>query len=171
MKNGNKTSEKDDAPESGPARRTPNQRKSQDRAAASKKPAAAGTDRRVQATAREKRPSRKYVRGGVPRNSIVYMSSTDAQNSFGRVLDMVARDGTVLITKRNAAQAVVMSVERYETLTQASASGLDSLTAEFNELLERMQTPEARAGMQDAFRASPDELSRAAVAAAQRDEE
>jgi hypothetical protein len=64
-----------------------------------------------------------------------------------------------------------MSVERYEALTQASASELDTLTAEFNELLERMQSPEARAGMQDAFRASPDELSRAALAAAQRDME
>lgn len=106
-----------------------------------------------------------------PRDTIVYMSSTEAQNGFGRVLDTVARNGTVLITKRNEAQAVVMSVERYEALTRGVASGLDTLTAEFDDLLQRMQTPEARAGLRSAFRASPDDLSRAAVAAARRDTE
>jgi len=96
------------------------------------------------------------------------MTSTEAQNGFGRVLDTVAREGTVLITKRNAAQAVVMSVERYEALTRGTSSGLDELTADFDDLLRRMRSPEARAGLRDGFRASPDELSRAAVAAAQR---
>lgn len=109
---------------------------------------------------------RRGARRSASRNSVVYMTATEAQNGFGRVLDTVARDGTVMITKRNETQAVVMSVERYEALTRGSTSDLDELTAEFDELLERMQTPEARAGLRDAFRASPDELSRAAVAAA-----
>jgi prevent-host-death family protein len=99
------------------------------------------------------------------------MTSTEAQNGFGRVLDTVARQGTVLITKHNATQAVVISVERYEALTQGPASGLDTLTAEFDDLLRRMQSPEARAGVRAAFAASPDELSRAAVAAARKNAE
>lgn len=36
--------------------------------------------------------------------------------------------------------------------------------AEFNELLARMQTPQARRGVETAFNASPDKLGRAAVA-------
>lgn len=94
------------------------------------------------------------------------MTSTEAQNGFGRMLDTVARDGTVLIKKHNVTQAVVMSVDRYEALTKADAPDLDALTAEFDEMLARMQTPEAEAAMLRAFRASPEELGRAALAAA-----
>jgi antitoxin Phd len=102
------------------------------------------------------------------RGSVVVMTSTEAQNGFGRVLDTVARDGTVLIKKHNTTQAVVISVDRYEALTQASAPALDTLTTEFDELLARMQTSQARAAMRDAFGASPDELGRSAVEAARR---
>lgn len=109
----------------------------------------------------------KPRRDAVPRNSTVYMTSTEAQNGFGRVLDLVALEDMVLITKRNTPQAIVMSVKRYEALTRETSPGLDELTAEFDTLLERMQTPEARAGLRDAFRASPEELSRAAVATAE----
>ncbi len=42
----------------------------------------------------------------------------------------------------------------------------DTLTADHDALLDRMQTPEARMGMRRAFDASPEELGRAAVAAA-----
>jgi len=100
------------------------------------------------------------------RGEVVTMTSTEAQNGFGRMLDTVARDGTVLIKKHNVTQAVVMSVDRYEALTKADAPDLDALTAEFDEMLARMQTPEAEAAMLRAFRASPEELGRAALAAA-----
>ena len=105
-------------------------------------------------------------RDGVGEGSTVYMTSTEAQNGFGRVLDTVARNNTVLITKRNATQAVVMSVDRYEALTRGASPELDTLTAEFNDLLSRMQTPQAKAGLRDTFWASPDELALAAVTAA-----
>jgi len=94
------------------------------------------------------------------------MSSTEAQNGFGHLLETVARDGTVFITRRRAARAVVLSIERYEELTREAEPDLDELTAEFDALLDRMQSPEARAGIREAFSATPDELARAAVAAA-----
>lgn len=97
---------------------------------------------------------------------IVSMSSTEAQNGFGHLLETVARDGTVFITRRNAARAVVLSVERYEELTREAEPDLDELTAEFDALLERMQSPEARAGIRAALRATPEELASAAVDAA-----
>src|SRR4051794_3396970 len=100
-----------------------------------------------------------------PPGSTVYMTSTEAQNAFGRVLETVARQGTVMITKHNATQAVVMSVERYEALTRAPRPDLNLLSEEFDAMVARMQTPEAHAGLLAAFRASPEELSQAAVAA------
>jgi antitoxin Phd len=99
---------------------------------------------------------------------VVRMSSTEAQNAFGRMLDTVAKGGTVLITKHNATQAVLMSVDRYKALTRTEGPSLDALTAEFDAMLERMQAPGAEEGMLKAFRASPEQLGRAAVAAAQR---
>lgn len=99
----------------------------------------------------------------------VYMTSTEAQNGFGRVLDTVARDGTVLITKHNAPQAVVMSVGRYRELTGIESPDLDLLTREFDEMVRRMQTREVREAVDAAFWATPEELSRAAVAAGKRE--
>lgn len=96
----------------------------------------------------------------------VYVTSTEAQNSFGRVMETVARGSTVFVTRHNAPQAVVISVERYEELTRPGTAELDALTREFDDLLAGMQTPEAGAALRDAFAASPDALGRAAVAAA-----
>ncbi|HEX6746038.1 MAG TPA: type II toxin-antitoxin system Phd/YefM family antitoxin [Longimicrobium sp.] len=96
------------------------------------------------------------------------MSSTEAQNGFGRVLEIVGRNATVFITRRNANQAVILSVDRYEELTGQTPSDLDTLTAEFDEMVAQMQTPAAKAAMRAAFRASPDELADAAVWAAER---
>jgi antitoxin Phd len=99
---------------------------------------------------------------------IIRMTSTEAQNGFGRMLDAVAKGGTVLITKHNATHAVVISVEFYEALTRTVMPDLDALTAEFDEMLERMQRPEVRAGIRAGLSASPAELGRVARAAAQR---
>lgn len=104
------------------------------------------------------------------RGEVVTMTSTEAQNAFGRVLDTVARDGTVLIKKHNVTQAVVMSVDRYEQLTRGENPSLDALTAEFDAMLERMQTPEVRAGTRAGLSASPAELGRLARAAAQQED-
>jgi hypothetical protein len=45
---------------------------------------------------------------------------------------------------------------------------LSDLTAEYDVLLARMQTPKAKKGMAAAFNASPAELGRAAVKAARK---
>jgi antitoxin Phd len=99
---------------------------------------------------------------------IVRVTSTEAQNGFGRMLDVVARGSTVLITKHNATQAVLMSVDQYEALTRPETPSLEALTAEFDQMLERMQRPEVRAGIRAGLSASPAELGRAARAAAER---
>lgn len=96
------------------------------------------------------------------------ISSTEAQNNFGRVLGHVARDGTVVIRKRDVPEAVVISYDRYQALTNAESPVLNSLSEEFDAMLASMQSAAAVAGAERAFAATPEELGRAAIAAAQR---
>ena len=93
-------------------------------------------------------------------------SATKAKNDFGTVLDRVLQGDVVVVTKHDAPKAVIISIEDYQALSKGAARALDALTAEFDALLDRMQTSKARAGMQTAFDASPEELGRAAVTAA-----
>ena len=74
----------------------------------------------------------------------------------------------MVITQHDAPKAVLLSVDEFTALTRATEGTLDTLSAEFDALLARMQTPRARAGMKAAFAASPKELGKAAVAAARK---
>jgi antitoxin Phd len=96
------------------------------------------------------------------------VTATDAKKQFGRVLEMVLRGGAVVITKHDAPKAIVLSMDEFNALTQGTASPLEGLSADFDALLARMQTPRARAGMKAAFAASPRVLGRAATAAARK---
>jgi prevent-host-death family protein len=98
---------------------------------------------------------------------VAEFSATEAKNSFGRVLDTAFSQGMVAITKRDRPTAVVLSLDAYQALLGAQARPLDTLSHEFDALLQRMQSPASRAGMMDAFDAAPDELGAAAVQAAQ----
>lgn len=95
-------------------------------------------------------------------------SATNAKNEFGRVLDTVIQGGLVVVTKHDAQKAVIMSVEDFNALSTGASRELDTLASDFDALLDRMQTPEAGAGMKTAFGASPEELGKAAVAAARK---
>ena len=95
-------------------------------------------------------------------------TATDAKKEFGRVLEIVLRGGRVVITKHDAPKAVVLSMDEFRALTQATERTLEALSGHFDALLAGMQAPKARAGMKAAFEAGPKELGRAAVAAARR---
>lgn len=96
----------------------------------------------------------------------ITVTATEAQNEFGRVLDSATQDRVVVITRHNTPRAVLMSIDKFEALSRAGEVVLDTLTGEFDALLERMQAPKSRAAMRQAFQASPEEMGRAAVAAA-----
>ena len=96
------------------------------------------------------------------------VTATDAKKQFGRVLEMVLRGGAVVITKHDAPKAILLSVDEFNALIRATETKLDSLSADFDAMLARMQTPRARSGMQAAFGASPKALGRAAVTAARK---
>jgi antitoxin Phd len=96
------------------------------------------------------------------------ISATDAKNEFGRILEKVIQGGRVVITKHDSPKAVLVSIEEFDALSNAHRVELEMLSAEFDTLLARMQTPAARAGMKAAFHATPKELGQAALAAARK---
>ena len=111
-------------------------------------------------------PTLRNRRGESVRPSSI--SATDAKREFARVLEMVLKGDVVVITKHDAAKAVVMSVDEFNALTRAPQLQLHDLSREFDSMLEQAQTAGVRAGMKAAFAASPQELGKAAVKAARR---
>jgi antitoxin Phd len=94
------------------------------------------------------------------------VAATRFKNEFGSIFEQAAVGGAVAITKHNTPRAVLLSYAEFEALTRSAAPALDELTAQFDDLLERMQTPKSKAAMASAFDATPDQLGRAAVKAA-----
>lgn len=95
------------------------------------------------------------------------VSATDAKNEFGRLLEMTNRGRLVVITKHEAPKAVLMSIEEFNALASAEHP-LDTLSGEFDAMLERMQTAKARDAMKAAFNATPEQMGKAAVTARKR---
>lgn len=91
------------------------------------------------------------------------VAATKVKNEFGTILDKATRDGAVAISRHDTPRAVLLSYEEFESLAQARSRNLDSLSKEFDELLETMQRPKAKKAMKAAFDAAPAELGRNAV--------
>ncbi len=99
----------------------------------------------------------------------IEVSSTEAQNNFGLLLDQVARDRPVFIRRHRNRQAVLISIDRYEELTRTEESPLlDRLTDEFDALFDRMQSTQARRAADSLFSATSEELGDAAIEATRR---
>lgn len=96
------------------------------------------------------------------------VTATEAKNTFGQLLEKVMQGGVVVITKHDTPKAVLISMDEYTALSSASESRINSLTAEFDSLLMRMQGPKTRSAMKSAFQASPKQLGKAAVVAARK---
>src|SRR5579871_2054778 len=95
-------------------------------------------------------------------------TATEAKNEFARALEMALQGGTVVITKHDAPKAILISMDEFKKLTHAAEFRLNTLSDEFDAMLDRMQTPKSRAAMRSAFSASPKELGKAAVNAARK---
>jgi prevent-host-death family protein len=98
----------------------------------------------------------------------VKITATKAKNQMGQMLKTVMQGGVVLITVHETPEAAVISMAEYEKLTGAVEARLNTMSRAFDDLLTRMQTPEARAGMRTAFAASPEELAKNAIAFARK---
>lgn len=91
------------------------------------------------------------------------VAATRFKNEFGAIFEQAQVGGAVAITKHARPKAVLLSFTEFESLLKPRAASLDELGAQFDGLLERMQTRRAKKGMAAAFAASPAELGRAAV--------
>jgi prevent-host-death family protein len=98
----------------------------------------------------------------------VSFTATEAKNEFGRLLERAISGDVVVITRHDAPKAVLLSIEEFNALSNAPEARIDALSEEFDALLARMQQPASRPAMQAAFRASPEQLGRAAVEAARK---
>ncbi len=96
------------------------------------------------------------------------VTATAAKNEFGRMLEKAIQGETVIITKHDAPKAVLISIDQLRALRHAPEVKLDTLSAEFDALLARMQGAKARLAMQAAFDASPRQLGKAAVRSARK---
>ena len=94
--------------------------------------------------------------------------ATRAKNEFGALLEKATHGGAFAITRHDTRKAVLLSYNEFESLVQTRSRNLDTLDAEFDELLARMQTPKAKRAMEAAFNASPAKLGRAAAKAARK---
>jgi len=97
------------------------------------------------------------------------VAATKVKNEFGSILEKTMHSGAVAITRHDTPKAVLLSFAEFESLVKERSRSLDDLNSEFDGLLARMQTPQARKGIEAAFNAAPIELGRAAVKAAQKD--
>ena len=93
------------------------------------------------------------------------VAATQVKNEFGAILEKATHGGAIAITRHDAPKAVLLSYEEFESLVEVRSRTLENLGAEFDELLDRMQTAKARKGMESAFHASPAKLGRAAMRA------
>ena len=91
------------------------------------------------------------------------ISATDAKNEFGRVLDRVNDGEVVTITRHETERAVIMSMQMFKSLSSSADRALQALSDEFDALVERMQTDEARRAMKAAFDAPPSQLGAAST--------
>jgi antitoxin Phd len=99
---------------------------------------------------------------------VASFTATEAKNEFGRVLQEATHQGIVVITRHDEPEAVVLSFDEFKDLAGSRERRLDALSSEFDALLAKMQTPEARRGMKTAFDSTPARMGEAAVAAARK---
>src|SRR5207247_7838403 len=100
--------------------------------------------------------------------AVATVSATPVKNECGAILERAIHGGAVAITRHDTPKAVLLSYEEFESLVQGRSRSLDSLGAEFDDLLDKMQSPQAKKAMAAAFNASPAKLGRAAVKAARK---
>jgi prevent-host-death family protein len=89
--------------------------------------------------------------------------ATRLKNEPGAIIEKVLTGGAVAITRHDAPKAVLISYEDFRQLAQAREPALGVLEAEFDRLLEAMQSGGARKALVAAFEATPEAMGEAAL--------
>lgn len=108
-------------------------------------------------------------RGFSPRiQELPTVTATELKQSTADVLDQVSGGKAVAITRHDKPRAVLISVEQYQELAGGDGDWLADLHEEYRGMLVRMQEPAQKEAALRAFNATPEELGKAAVAAAKK---
>lgn len=91
--------------------------------------------------------------------------ATRLKNEPASIIDQVSAGKAVAITRHNTPRAVIIAYEDFRQLALAREPSLGALTAEFDRMLEQMQSPGARKALAAAFESTPADLGRSAVQA------
>jgi len=100
--------------------------------------------------------------------TVAGIPAEELKNSPGAVIDRASAGQAVVVTRRSAPRAVILSIEDFQALARDRSPGLGELEGRFDELVATMQTRESKSGVAALMRASPEDLGRAAVAAARK---
>ena len=93
------------------------------------------------------------------------VAASEIKVRFGALLDSVIHGAPVAISKHDEPKAVLLSIDEFRALAALRQSSLDVMTAEFDGLLDSMQTKQAKTGIANAFAYSSKQLGAAAVTA------
>jgi antitoxin Phd len=93
---------------------------------------------------------------------------TEFKERAREVIDLVGDHKAVAILRHKMPDAVLISASDYVEFVKLRRERLNFLTQRYDDMVARMQTPEAVAGVDALFNASAEELGSAAVAAAKR---
>ena len=84
------------------------------------------------------------------------------KNKFSEVARL-ASNGPLAVSRHNRREFVILTAGQYEELQQSRRAPLESLTAEFDQMVAKMNTPKAKRATAALFSASPKALGKAAV--------
>lgn len=92
------------------------------------------------------------------------ISATVLKNKFSDVARLASRE-PLAITRHNRRDFVILKSEHYDEIQRSRRATLDGLTAEFDQLVARMQTPKAKRAADALFAADAKSLGQAAKTA------
>jgi antitoxin Phd len=102
-------------------------------------------------------------------DAIESFTITEFKERAREVIDLVDDRKAVAILRHKKPDAVLISASAYVEFMKLRRERLNFLTQRYDDMVARMQTPEAAAGVEALFNASSEELGgAAAVAAAKR---
>ena len=102
-------------------------------------------------------------------SSVADMSEVSAsvlKNKFSEVARL-ASSGPLAVSRHNRREFVILTAEQYEELQQSRRAPLESLAAEFDQMVARMNTPKAKRAAAALFSATSASLGKAALKARQ----
>lgn len=81
------------------------------------------------------------------------ITASDLKNKFSTIDRLTARE-PVAVTRHNRREFVILTAEQYEEFLQSRLAPLKTLTADFDRMVAKMNTPADRAGRARFFKAS-----------------